>query len=62
MDEGGLTGRAAFNRHGGAAVDTHNYSYFMAYRSSIGLLLAVNVTWELRASHCITNITKNTGF
>ena len=62
MEEGGLTSRTAFNRHGGAAVDTRQYSYSMTCRSNIGLLLAVNVIWELRVSHCITNITKNIGF
>jgi len=44
MEEGGLTGRTAFNRHGGAAaVQTHKYLYCMTFRSSIRLLLAVNV-------------------
>jgi len=43
MEEGGLTSRTAFNRHGGAAVDTRQYSYSMTCRSNIGLLLAVNV-------------------
>jgi hypothetical protein len=58
MEEGGLTGLAACNSHRGVTVGTHQC---VTCRSSMRLLLDVNVITELRISHCITSITKNTG-